>query len=64
MAAYQNIISGDKFIIVVQKCPEISRFQDTRKPEVIIPTLAVALEFLLKNALFDRFLFTKSYLSG
>ena len=26
----------------------------------IIPTLALALDFSLKNALFDRFLFTKS----
>ena len=47
-----------------KKCPEISRLQDTRKPDVIIPTLAIALEFLLKNALFDRFLFIKSQLSG
>jgi len=30
----------------------------------IIPTLALALDFSLKNALFDRFLFTKSRLSG
>ena len=30
----------------------------------IIPTLVLVLDFSVKNALFDRFLFTKSRLSG